>query len=175
MAGTHYSVSEFVRIFLLLSLTIAVHAGEITGKVVGVADGDTITVLTASKDSLKVRLYGIDAPESKQAFGNRAKQELSGMVFGRVVIVDVKQRDRYGRTVGLVTTNGVPVNQEMVRRGLAWWYRDYAKKDVQLAKAEAEAKSANRGLWSEKAPVPPWEFRHHESASRRTKEAAASR
>lgn len=93
------------------------------------------------------------------------------MVFGRVVIVEVKQKDRYGRTVWLVTVNGVPVNQEMVRRGMAWWYREYAKSDVQLAKAEAEAKNAKRGLWADKAPVPPWEFRRSESANRAAKKA----
>lgn len=135
----------------------------------GITDGDTITVLTAAKESVKVRLYGIDTPEPRQAFGNRAKQELSDLVFGRVVIVEVKQKDRYGRTIGLLTVNGVPVNQEMVRRGFAWSYRDYAKKDVELAKAEADAKNAKRGLWADKTPLPPWEFRRNEAAARRTK------
>lgn len=148
-----------MRIFLFLILTVAAYTAEITGKVVGVTDGDTITVLTAAKESVKVRLYGIDAPESKQAFGTRAKEELSRLVFGKVVNVEVKQEDRYGRTVGLVVVDGVRVNVEMVRRGFAWWYRDYAKKDVALAKAEAEAKNAKRGLWADKAPVAPWEFR----------------
>jgi micrococcal nuclease len=164
----------FVRPLLFLLLAVTVHAAEITGKVVSVSDGDTITVLTAAKEQVKVRLYGIDAPESKQAFGNRAKQELSGLVFGKVAAVEVKQKDRYGRTVGLVNVNGVPVNEEMVRLGFAWWYRDYAKRDVGLAKAEVEAKTAKRGLWADKAPVPPWEFRRNESATRAAKKAGAA-
>ncbi len=168
------AVDRSVRSLLFLFLAVTVHAAEITGKVVGITDGDTITVLTAAKESVKVRLYGIDAPEAKQAFGNRAKQELSDLVFGRVVIVQVKQKDRYGRTVGLVTVNGVPVNQEMIRRGFAWWYRDYAKKDVQLAKAEAEAKDATRGLWTDKAPVPPWEFRRDTEQVRRNARVTAA-
>ncbi len=115
--------------------------------------------------SVKVRLYGIDAPESKQAFGNRAKQENSELVFGKVVRVEVVGKDRYGRSVGRVFVAEVDVNLEMVRRGFAWWYRTYAKKDVALATAEAEAKNAGRGLWADKAPVPPWEFR---SSAKRT-------
>ena len=100
-----------------------------------VSDGDTITVLTHAKESVKVRHHGIDAPESKQAFGQRAKQELSGLVFGKEVIVEVKDKDRYGRTVGRVTIGALAVNVEMVRRGFAWWYRQYAKKDVELARS----------------------------------------
>lgn len=164
-----------MRFVLFVLLAVTVHAASITGKVVAVADGDTITVLTAGKESVKVRLYGIDAPEAKQAFGNRAKEELSGMVFGKVVTVEVKQKDRYGRTVGLVTADGVAVNREMVRRGFAWWYRDFAKKDVDFAKAEAEAKNAKRGLWMDKAPVAPWEFRRNESSERAAKKAAAGK
>lgn len=131
----------------------------IPGKVVGIHDGDTITVLTPTKTEVRVRLYGIDAPETKQAFGSRAKQQLSTLVFGKEVQVQVIEKDRYGRTVGRVLIGSRNVNVEMVRLGFAWWYRHYAKKDVELAKAEAEAKNAKRGLWADKAPVPPWEFR----------------
>src|SRR5688572_11753296 len=118
-------------LFFLLSISVA-HAANITGKVVGVSDGDTITVLTAAKESVKVRLFGIDAPESKQAFGSRAKQELSALAFGKAVRVEVEDKDRYGRTVGRVFAGDVAVNVEMVRRGLAWWYRSYATKAARL-------------------------------------------
>lgn len=149
-----------MRFLTLFFLSIAVvHAGQITGKVVSVADGDTITVLTGAKESVKVRFYGIDAPESRQAFGARAKQELSGLVFGKVVTVDVVDVDQYGRSVGRVGIAGMDVNLEMVRRGFAWWYRAYAKKDATLAAAETEARNAGRGLWADKMPTPPWEFR----------------
>jgi endonuclease YncB( thermonuclease family) len=146
--------------FALFFLSVALaHASSISGKVVGISDGDTITVLTAAKESVKVRLYGIDAPESKQAFGSRAKQELSSLVFDKDVRVEVEDKDRYGRTVGRVYVGDMSVNVEMVRRGFAWWYRSYAKKAVELASAEAESKNAGRGLWADKTPTPPWEFR----------------
>ena len=149
----------------LLVVTTAASAASFSGKVVGVHDGDTITVLTVAKQTVKIRLFGIDAPESKQPFGNRAKQELSAIVFGRHVRVEVETKDRYGRTVGRVSAADVPVNMEMVRRGFAWWYRSYAKKDAGLATAEAEAKNARRGLWADKSPVPPWEFRKQPTPS----------
>jgi endonuclease YncB( thermonuclease family) len=155
-------------LLFLLSVTI-INAASITGKVVGVHDGDTMTVLTPAKESVKVRLHGIDSPEAKQAFGSRAKQELSSLTFGKQVRVNVEDKDRYGRTVGRVFVGNVDVNAEMVRRGFAWWYRNYAKKDVGLATAEAEAKNAGRGLWADKTPVPPWDFRRNEAASRAVK------
>ena len=162
-----------MRLVLFFLFTVAVHAATFTGKVVGVSDGDTITVLTPANESVKVRLYGIDAPEAKQAFGSRAKQALSILVFGKEVVVEVQNKDRYGRTVGRISADGLPVNVEMVRRGLAWWYRDYAKQNMELAAAQAEAQNAKRGLWVDKRPIPPWEFRRSESASRATKKAAS--
>lgn len=158
-----------LRALLLLLVAAAAHAASITGKVVGVTDGDTITVLVETadkKESVKVRLWGIDAPETKQAFGQRAKQELSSLVFGKVVSVEVKDKDRYGRTVGEVFADRIAVNAEMVRRGFAWWYETYAKKATALSQAQAEAKAAKRGLWSEPNPVAPWEFRKAEAANR---------
>lgn len=152
-------------LFFLASICVA-HAASITGKVIGMSDGDTITILTDAKESVKVRLHGIDAPESKQAFGARAKQELSDLVFDRVVIVEVKEKDRYGRSVGRVTVGALAVNAEMVRRGFAWWYREYAKKDLELSTAEAKARNERRGLWADKAPVAPWEFRKNEAAKK---------
>jgi endonuclease YncB( thermonuclease family) len=99
----------------------------------------------------------VDRRESErlhsQAFGSRAKQELSGLVFGKTVRVDGENMDRYGRTVGRVFVGDIP--------GFAWWYRSYAKKAVDLASAETDAKNARRGLWADKTPVPPWEFRRN--------------
>ncbi len=131
----------------------------LVGRVVGVHDGDTITVLTDGKKSSKIRLNGIDAPETKQPFGARAKEELSGLVFGKTVEVTVQATDRYGRTVGRVRIGDVDVNLAMVRAGMAWWYRAYARGDKALEAAEAEARASRRGLWSEKDPTPPWEWR----------------
>ncbi len=145
---------------ILFALLAAVaHGATITGKVVGISDGDTLTILTREREQVKVRLHGIDAPESKQAFGTRAKQELSLLAFGKEARVEVVEKDRYGRSVGRVFVGAVDVNLELVRRGFAWWYRSYAKKDRGLAAAELEAKNAGRGLWGEKSPVAPWNFR----------------
>jgi endonuclease YncB( thermonuclease family) len=147
--------------FLLLSLFIEVHAsGQIEGKIVGVADGDTFTLLTADKTQVKVRLHGIDCPEKRQGWGTRAKQHASDLVFGKSVTVRVVDTDRYGRTVGeVLLEDGTSVNKAMVRDGFAWWYRRYAPKDVELGQLEAEARAAGRGLWSGENPVPPWEWR----------------
>ncbi len=137
---------------------------SLDGRVVGVHDGDTITVLGTNKIQHKIRLAGIDAPESKQAFGSRSKQNLSKWVYKRQVIVEGDKRDRYRRTVGVVLVDGHDVNLEQVRSGMAWWYRQYAKEqtpaDRQLYEtAENEARAAKRGLWAGPATVPPWGWR----------------
>ena len=140
---------------------------SLTGKAVSVADGDTITVLV-DKTQHKIRLDSIDCPEGGQPFGTGARQFTSRAVFGKPVTVRVTDKDRYGRYVGRVVyqakdEKGKPVSldlsPELVRNGLAWWYRKYAPKDKQLAKLESEAREAKRGLWGDPKPVPPWEWR----------------
>ena len=128
-------------------------------RVVGVSDGDTVKVLTADRKEVTVRLNGIDAPEKKQAFGTQAKTRLSDLVFDKTVTVKVEDIDRYGRAVGQITLGGQSVNQRMVRDGMAWWYRAYAKKDRDLERFEAEAKAARRGLWAGRSAEAPWEWR----------------
>jgi micrococcal nuclease len=129
-----------------------------SGKVVGVHDGDTFTILD-NRRARKVRVNGIDCPELGQPFGRNAKQYASGLIFGRVVIVSVFGRDRYGRTIGDATlADGRILSREMVRAGLAWQYRQYSK-DKGLAALEAEARSSKRGLWADASPVAPWEWR----------------
>lgn len=133
--------------------------GTFEGKVVAVADGDTITVLRGH-DSVKVRLYGVDAPESGDAFSNVSKRFTSEMVFGKTVRVEGADQDRYGRLIARVTlADGRGLSQELVRSGCAWWYRRYAPSDGELDRLEAEARLARRGLWSDPNPVPPWESR----------------
>lgn len=129
------------------------------GRVVGVSDGDTITVLVGGHKQIKVRLAEIDAPEKSQAFGQRTKQSLSDMVFGKTVRVEQRDVDRYGRVVGRVFIGGTDVNAEQVRQGMAWVYRQYLR-DTALLTVEKEAREARRGLWSDPHPVPPWEYRH---------------
>jgi len=149
---------------ILAFVLTAAEAGTLTGRVVGVHNGDTITVLDANRQQYKIRLAGIDAPEANQAYGSRSKQNLSKWVYNRQVIVEWNKRDRYGRTVGVVLVDGHDVNPKQVRAGMAWWYRQYAKEqtpdDRQLYElAENDARAAKRGLCADPQPVPPWEWR----------------
>lgn len=146
-----------------LSLNLA-HAATITGHVVAVADGDTITVLDHTNTQHKIRLAGIDAPEKKQAFGNVSKKSLSDLVYGKQVDVDWQKQDRYGRTVGKVIINGVDANLEQIKRGMAWFYSKYQNElvmDDRLSYLHAhESAQAERvGLWLDKEPMAPWDFR----------------
>ncbi len=148
--------------FLLASFVA--QAETITGRVVGVADGDTITVIDAANQQHKIRLSGIDAPEKYQPFGQASKQSLSDQVYDRQVAVETAKTDRYGRVVGKVMVSGKDTNLEQIKRGLAWHYRKYENEQpiddrVTYRKAEDEARAARRGLWSEANQVPPWEWR----------------
>jgi len=141
----------------------------IIGKVVGVSDGDTITVLDADKRQHKIRLEGIDEPESSQDFGSRAKQSLSDLVFGKTVTVISSKKDRFGRTLGKVMLDGRNINLEQINRGFAWFYVHYAtemKPEDATAydQAEAQARNEKRGLWADSSPTPPWDFRRGKTA-----------
>jgi endonuclease YncB( thermonuclease family) len=146
---------------LLLAVLVSVAPGaapEFRGQVVGVTDGDTITVLH-DRRSEKIRLNGIDAPERGQPFGERAKQFTSRLAFGQEATVRVIDHDRYGRTIAeVILADGRSLNRELVRSGHAWWYRRYSM-DPTLGVLEAEARAARRGLWSEPNATPPWEWR----------------
>lgn len=127
--------------------------------VVGVSDGDTLTVRCGEQEQDKVRLAHVDAPEKKQSFGQAAKKFASDLVFGKDVLIVGGTRDRYGRTVArVVLPDGRDLGQELVKAGMAWWYERYSK-DARYGALESEARKARRGLWSEPAPVRPWEFR----------------
>lgn len=152
--------SRAILLILLLPLAaLAQRATTLTGKVVGVTDGDTITVLDAEKRQHKVRLEGIDAPESGQPFGTQAKKALSDKVFGKEITVKETGKDRYGRTLGHVYVGKQHVNRELVSEGFAWHYKEY-NSDRDLASAENEARAAKRGLWRDDVPTAPWDFRH---------------
>lgn len=139
-------------------------AETITGSVVGVTDGDTITVLDGGRAQHKVRLAGIDAPESRQPYGQVSKRNLGRLVFAREVTLKCGKRDRYGREVCLVLQTGQDINLTQIKGGWAWWYRKYQGEQTPLEReayevAEAEARVARRGLWQDPNPVPPWEWR----------------
>ena len=145
-------------ILIVFGLTTAILADELRGKVVSIADGDTITVLEADKKQHKVRLTGIDAPENKQAFGAKSKARLGELVAGKDVIVEWKENDTYGRTLGKVRQGALDINLQMIKEGTAWHYKKYLK-SIELSMAEAEAKAGKKGLWVDPIPMPPWEYR----------------
>ena len=156
-----YIGSMFRRFpLLVLLLTSSAFGGEISGKVIGIADGDTFTLLTTDKQQVKIRLAEIDAPESGQPYGNESKQALSDLIFGKDVRVVEQTTDRYGRTVGRPYVGDLDVSAEMVRMGAAWAYRDYLK-DKRLLILEGRAKTNKRGVWglSEAQNMAPWEWR----------------
>ena len=139
-------------------LTGPAAADEFTGRVVGVTDGDTIKVLRANH-SETVRLLGVDAPEKRQAYGDRAKRFTADLVFDRTVTVRTTGRDRNGRLLGeVILPDGRSLNQELVRAGYAWWFRKYSR-DGRLARLEEEARQGRRGLWAAEAPQAPWDYR----------------
>ncbi len=139
---------------LLLALQLAVFKA----KVIGVHDGDSITVLTSDNKQIKVRLEGIDCPELKQDFGQKAKQATSALCFGKDVRVQQTGKDRYGRTLAYVYVDNICVNKELLKQGMAWHFKKY-NSDPELAKLENIARSQKIGLWSQPNPVAPWEFR----------------
>ena len=141
---------------LLLVLVGIAHA-ELTGPVVAILDGDTIDVLV-DRQSVRVRLAQIDAPEKGQPFGARSRQMLAALVFRKVVRVSEAGRDRYGRVIGTVHLGDVDVNAQMVREGMAWVYRQYAKDQV-LYELEKWAKENRLGLWADPGPIAPWDYR----------------
>ncbi|TXC66051.1 thermonuclease family protein [Piscinibacter aquaticus] len=139
-------------------------ASTLVGVVVGIQDGDTLTVLDAEQVQHRIRLSGIDAPEKGQPFGHRSKEGLSAIAYRRQVAVEWHKRDRYGRLVGKVLVEGRDINLAQISSGLAWHFANYAKEqrplDRQLyAEAQTDAKQHRIGLWRDPSPTPPWDYR----------------
>ena len=159
----------------MLVVSLSAHPETLSGTVVGVADGDTITVLDANREQHKIRLGAIDAPEKAQPFGQRSKEFMSAMVFGKDVDVQWQKHDRYQRIVGKVMvadpncrTSYCPKTLDaglaQITVGLAWWYQKYAKEQSpedagRYEFAEHEARAKRAGLWADGNPVPPWDWR----------------
>jgi endonuclease YncB( thermonuclease family) len=146
----------------LLAAPVPAMAGrpryEIAGKVVKIADGDTLTILDSANTQHKIRLAGIDAPEKSQPFGTKSRENLAGKVFGQPVRVEVIDVDRYHREVGRIYLGEQFINLEMVRDGFAWRYVTYDKPG-EFTAAEVGARERRRGLWADNDPTPPWEWR----------------
>jgi micrococcal nuclease len=156
----------FVTLLLGL-LPISTEAQDFIGKVVAVKDGDTIEVMHLGQAE-RVRLAGIDSPETGQPFGTSARQLTAVLAFGEDVTVKCAGKDRYGRTLGEVfLKDGRSLNKELVKAGMAWWYREYSS-DVEMGKLEEEARAAKRGLWNDSNPIAPWDWRHGSSRTEPT-------
>lgn len=150
---------------LLLLLSPLSFAEELTGKVIKVSDGDTITVLDSNNQKYKIRLQGIDAPETQQAFGETSRQSLASLVYDKEVIILWDKRDKYARILGKVIVDGRDANYEQLKKGLAWYYKQYEndlsdEDKERYSEAEAWARNYTEGLWTDSKSIPPWEFRH---------------
>ena len=169
-------MSRLLTIFLLLALCSTARAERtVPAMVRSVYDGDTILVATRQQNRLKVRLYGIDAPETSkpgspgQPFGSVSKRTLMYKVMGRRVSVEIMDTDQYGRSVGVVRYEGRDINREMVEEGMAWAYRQYLHGPYasEYIDGEERARARHKGLWRDSNPQPPWEFRQQTHHGRR--------
>lgn len=143
-----------------------------SARCVGVSDGDTLDVLTEQQAQIRIRLFGVDAPEKKQAFGERARQFASDTALGKILWIHPHDRGRYGRLIADVyLEDGTRLNERLVREGLAWWYRIYAPHDTVLKTLEEQARMEQKGLWRDPHPVPPWEFRRRKTSGKGSPEA----
>lgn len=147
---------KLICIFLFIVPFVTI--GQISGKVTGITDGDTFTLLTGNNQQLKIRLYGIDCPEKGQDYGKQCKLFLSNLIFSKNVQLQGKGFDRYKRTLAIVFINGVNVNEEMLHNGMAWHFIKYDKNAAWDA-IQAQAKKQKLGLWSLPNAIAPWEWR----------------
>ena len=158
-------LASFLTLSLLLLTSGYVYAEVLTGQVVSVSDGYTITVLDESKTQHKIRLAGIDAPEKVQPFGQASKKSLSELIYQKQVSVSWEKTDRYKRIVGKVSLQDQDICLEQVKRGMAWHYKQYQRYQTQedrlkYDRAEREARDNRIGLWSDDTPIEPSKFRH---------------
>ena len=159
--------NDFSRVLAAIALgllALTVHADTLTGRVVGISDGDTLTLLDESRKQHKIRLAGIDTPEKGQPFGEYCKKSLSDLAYNRTVAVESNKLDHYGRVIGKVLVDGQDVNLEQVRRGCGWHYKKYQNEQsledrLSYNAAEESARAGKAGLWADREPVPPWEWR----------------
>ncbi len=145
-----------ILLILLLSSNLA--SFELRGKIIHISDGDTVHLLTSKNEKIKIRLNDIDAPEAKQAFGNKSKENIKKFIYQKDVIVEYKKKDQYKRVLGTIYYQNRDINLQQVKDGYAWVYKKYSKNPTYF-KAEQEARSKKIGLWSDRNPIEPWVFR----------------
>jgi endonuclease YncB( thermonuclease family) len=160
LGAFHKELAPLAKIVSDYIVDILLRAPSVPGSVASVHDGDTVT-LAGEKEDVRIRLYGIDAPELSQAHGKAARDYLASIIENKAVSVEVIDIDRYGRSVGVITADNESVNLKMLETGNAWFYESYCKKYFcgKWKKAAATAKEKKVGLWKDKNPTPPWEFR----------------
>ena len=148
----------FIFVFYFISF-VSLFSAQITGKVISVIDGDTIRILTPDKHNIKIRLACIDAPEKRMPFGKKSKYHLSDLIFGKQVTVITHGRGTHGRIIGTIYLNGIDINLEQVKSGMAWVYKKYCH-EQKYYDVEEQARKNKLGLWQAPNPIPPWEWRH---------------
>lgn len=163
MRKSNFNLARGLVAIALTLLAPVARADTLTGHVVGITDGDTLTLLV-DRQQYKIRIAGIDAPESHQAWGDRSKTNISRLAFNQTAAADCPKIDRWGRKVCKVNVNGVDIGLEQIKDGMAWWFRKYAKEQTPedqsvYENAELMAKLKRLGLWGDTNPVPPWDWR----------------
>lgn len=152
---------NFFLAIVLFFIVISQVQADFNGKVVKVIDGDTVDILTPKKQKVRVRLLDIDAPESRQAYGNAARKYLASLIAGKNVFVKENKKDIYQRTLGTIFLNQININAKMVESGFAWAYRyKGVANNKNMVKLESKAKQNEKGLWKDKHPIAPWDFRY---------------
>lgn len=152
-------MKRLVLLLVCILLPSICFAQKFSVKVVAISDGDTFTAINNDNLQLKIRVFGIDAPEKKQSFGNKSKEFLSSLIFGKKILIDVQTQDKYGRYSAYVySPEGKDVSLLMIHEGMAWHYTEYDNNKV-YEEAQVLAKKAKRGLWADPSPVAPWDFR----------------
>lgn len=150
---------SFLVTIVLLCFSGNILAQKFQVKVVKISDGDTFTAINRDNLQLKFRIWGIDAPEKKQAFGTKSKEHLSSLIFGKTITVDVQKQDGWGRYIAYVfTPDNKDVGTEMIKAGMAWQFIEYDQSEKYRA-AELQARKSKKGLWSDSHRIAPWEFR----------------
>lgn len=159
ISNQYRPIFSLFSVLLLTLLLSAIVDNSFFAKVVRVIDGDTIVVLDQNNQQIKIRLEGIDCPESNQDFGTQAKKATSELCFGKKVRIEQSGVDRYGRVLAFVYVGDVCVNEELLKQGMAWHYKKYNQDEI-LAQLEKTARSLQIGLWNLKEPVEPWKWRN---------------
>jgi endonuclease YncB( thermonuclease family) len=154
------------KLFFLIIFIVYGNASALSmdALVIKISDGDTVTVLDKQNITHKIRLQGIDAPEKKQAYGEKSKQSLAFLVSNKWVLVDYTKHDKYGRIIGKLTLGGKDICLQQIAAGMAWHYKKYQNEQTQheinlYDQAEIQSRNSKIGLWSDKNPIPPWDFR----------------